>query len=784
VFRNTVYAFLFLFFQLHAGEQLKLTAEEKMFLQKHPLIVLGAGEDWDPYIIKKNGHIVGHDHDVLQLVNKYTGANFVLRTGDWAHMQNLAKNGEIDGLSSLIETSKRKKWLIFSNSYTRVHKAIYIKQNSSFQIKDKKDLAHRVIVIEKDNVADKKLVESLNMKIIYADTLKECFRMLLEGKAEATIGTSSTPYLLGKFGFPSLKKAYDLYPDILLRFAVRKDLSPAVEILNKGLARIPKEKYEALGKKWFSNYDNSAKVDLSNAQYDYLHEKKEIKICVNPNRMPFEHINKKGEYEGILADYVTLFSKKLQIPFVLEKTENYPQSLMYLKKGYCDIIVGETATKKVKETFLTYPYLNISMAFATHADASIVHDFAQIANSGGIGVLRNSPAHIFLSEKYKYIKLVSCDTIEKGLQKVASKKLIAFVSTLPSLVYSLQQQGFSNIKIAGTLPEQIQLSMLINRKSDALLPILNQVINTVTEEEKQNILNKWVQVKYMQGFDYKLLYQLLAAFALLLFFFALRHYNTLQMKQKLEKMHHTLKIQMDREIEKNRQQQLLMLQQNRLAQKGEVLNMIAHQWRQPLNTLSLVNQKLIRSYKKGRMDDKDIESFEQRSQQLIGQMSEIINDFREFFKPEKKKVEFEIQSTIEHTISMMEPILGTYHIEVVFEAESNIVCQGFPNEFGQAIINIVTNAKDAIIERKISDPKITVKLWKAQQNIHVSICDNAGGIPPDILSRIFDPYFSTKNEKNGTGLGLYMCKLIIENHFGGYLNVENTHEGACFNIVI
>ena len=771
---------------LSASQTLVLTDKEKYFLQTHPRITLGIGEGWDPYAIeRRDGTITGYAQDILARINQATGAHFVLTIGNWSQLQQRAADGKIDGLSCLIETAERKKWLAFSKHVAYLHKALYTQRNSPLKIRTVQDLRNKVVVIEKENVADKKLVASLHMKVLDAPSSIACFQMLLEGKAEVTIGTSITPYQLRKFGFPNLKKIYDFHPNLSLRFAVRKEYATAIDILNKGLGNISLEEKDALRAKWFSYNSSHFKLFLNKRDQEYLSRKRVLGMCVDPDWKPFEYINKKGKYEGILADYVSLFSSRLDIPFVLHRTLSYRESITALKEGKCDLVVGDVATPNRQKYFLaTTPYLNVSRAFVTHVDSTNIHDFSQIAYRGKIGVLKDSPAEASLARMYEKIQIVPCESSKEGVLRVASRELSAFVGTLPSLVYELQEQGLSNVKIAGTFVEPVRLSMLVTKHSEVLRSILNKVVDTLTEKDRRKILLKWVEVKYVKGVDRTLLYLLLILFVLLLLFLGTRHYTTLQMKKKLEVMHRKLEAEMKKEIEKNRHQQLMMLHQNRLAQKGEMLQMIAHQWRQPLNTLSLVNQKLIYAYKKERMTAEEIAFFEEKSQQLIQQMSEIINTFKDFFKPDKKRVEFDMYHVVAHTVSLLEPVMNRHHIHIALEGEKEICYYGFPNEFGQAVINILTNAKDILVERQCKNPQINIRVWRERQKIHVYICDNGGGIPPSIISQIFEPYFSTKEEKNGTGLGLYMCKLIVEGHFKGHLSVENRDEGACFSIVI
>jgi PAS domain S-box-containing protein len=253
-------------------------------------------------------------------------------------------------------------------------------------------------------------------------------------------------------------------------------------------------------------------------------------------------------------------------------------------------------------------------------------------------------------------------------------------------------------------------------------------------------------------------------------------------QKKLEKLNIELKERVKTEIEKNRQQELMLMQQSRLARMGEMISMIAHQWRQPLNILSMQIQGAIFKYKKGSLNDEFVDKIEENSKNQISQMSETIDEFRNFFKPEKEKVEFNISQEVEKSVKLIAPMLAQEKIVLSIDLDKNIKLYGYPHEFGQTLINILNNAKDAFVTCSNNTKKmITIKL-KVDEKIVLSIQDNAGGIPKEIIEDIFNPYFSTKDAKNGTGLGLYMSKIIIEEHMNGRLSVQNINKGAQFKI--
>ncbi|WP_457749843.1 ATP-binding protein [Sulfurimonas sp.] len=244
----------------------------------------------------------------------------------------------------------------------------------------------------------------------------------------------------------------------------------------------------------------------------------------------------------------------------------------------------------------------------------------------------------------------------------------------------------------------------------------------------------------------------------------------------------TLQKKIDAAVSQNQEQQLFMFQQSRLAQAGEMISMIAHQWRQPLNNLSLNNQLLIAKYKKNKLDDTQIAYFEKNSQKQVNLMSQTIDDFRNFFKPNKEKEEFELGEIIHDTLRILKSLLENKHISVSFKSKKKYFYNGNKNELTQVILNILKNAIDALTESNASQKKIIINLEKNDHEIFLSFEDNAGGIDKKIINKIFDPYFSTKENKNGTGLGLYMSKMILEEHMNATIYVQNTKEGARFEI--
>jgi len=258
--------------------------------------------------------------------------------------------------------------------------------------------------------------------------------------------------------------------------------------------------------------------------------------------------------------------------------------------------------------------------------------------------------------------------------------------------------------------------------------------------------------------------------------------NRKEFEKEVKELNKTLISKVNYEVEKNKRHQAVMAHQSRLAQIGEMISMIAHQWRQPLNNLSIHIQSISLKYALGKIDDELMKRFTNKTNLYISQMSSTIDDFRDFFKPENEAVLFNISKQILHVINILENNLNTENIQLDVNIDENISINGYPNEFGQVILNIINNAKDALVEHDVKDKIIKIYTKTIDNKILICIEDNANGIDEEIIYKIFDPYFSTKDEKNGTGLGLYMSKMIVQDHMQGKIKGANTKDGAIFTL--
>ena len=253
--------------------------------------------------------------------------------------------------------------------------------------------------------------------------------------------------------------------------------------------------------------------------------------------------------------------------------------------------------------------------------------------------------------------------------------------------------------------------------------------------------------------------------------------QTKELLEETKDYKNNLEIKVKEEIKARREREKVLIQQSKLAAMGEMIGAIAHQWRQPLNELTIRIQKLKYNFAKDEINEEFIKNFIEKNKKTIDFMSHTIDDFRNFFRIDKQKILFGVKAAIEEILNIQSAQLKNHNIEVFIKGDE-FQYKGFKSEFQQVVMNIISNSKDAFVIKKIPNPQINIEI----NNNKIFIEDNAGGIAEEILDRVFEPYFTTKQQGEGTGMGLYMSKMIIEDNMKGKISIKNRNKGTLVSI--
>ncbi len=255
-------------------------------------------------------------------------------------------------------------------------------------------------------------------------------------------------------------------------------------------------------------------------------------------------------------------------------------------------------------------------------------------------------------------------------------------------------------------------------------------------------------------------------------------------KKRIDELNKSLKQRIKEEIAQSRRKDQQMVEQSRLAQMGEMISMIAHQWRQPLAAISGASTAIQLKAKRDKLTNEVALDLSKKISDYSQHLSSTIDDFRNFFKSNKKKEKTSYKEIIDGVLNIVSESMANKNITITIQLNCKEGFESYSNELKQVVLNLIKNAEDILVEKDIKDKQILLKSYSNEGNCILEVSDNAGGIPDKIIEKVFDPYFSTKTKKDGTGLGLYMSKMIIEDHCGGKLEVSNNADGAVFTITL
>jgi len=635
-----------------------------------------------------------------------------------------------------------------------------------------------------------------------------------------------------------------------------------------------------------SNYT----LPLEKYEKQYLEKKKEISICVHPNRMPLEGILEDSA-TGMQNDFLKIIEKMIHTPFT---------ALSYIdqkEKGQkCDMVGFLSEGAKHSNLLLhTDPLVTFRLFIATDVSEPYIEDIGSLGKKR-VAVPKEYGYKVLLQKRYPLLDIVEVDTPTLGFQGVASGRFYGYIDLLPFLNDQIQNYYTGVLKINGDLKTTVSLGFGVEKSQQPLWGVLQKAIHAIDPDQKDKIVQAWLFDDNANQKDIRFLQKLLIFIGIVVllvlykYILSVRHNNALKAAVKefellmestlegiiifdmdgvcirtnkmankifgyrkremigchaldfvskkslphvkiamqvkntnpyeakmvrkdgevfdalvrgrnifwkgkqiriltvidisdLKKLQYDLEIlnselenKVSEQVESIRQKEQMLLHQNKLAAMGEMIGAIAHQWRQPLNALNINIQNLDDDYEDGLIDREFIEKFIDENSQIIQFMSKTIDDFRNFYRIDKIKECFFVKEVVTSTTSMQSAQFAERNIDFVIKGEDFCIT-GYKHEFQQVILNLVNNAADAV-EKKEEKGKIEILL----ENESVKVCDNGGGIDEAIMDRIFEPYFTTKSQGSGTGIGLYMSKVIIEKNMGGKLDVENSKEGAVFTI--
>ena len=514
--------FLILFFSIESiANSISFTKEENDFINKNQIIKVAMMPDFTPFSYYIENIPVGFEHDMLKIISERTGLKFEKVIDKWTTIYNAFRNKEVDMITSISYKKFREPFTSFTSSYYDIPIMIFVRDDFG-EYNGIKSLKNKKVGVLKDVFYIQELENLNSMNLVFYDNYDDLTKDLVFGKIDALIqNLTNINYLIKKNVYTNLKLASELIlPNTTnedLRFGVQPENPILSSIIQKALTSITKEEKTNLVNKWIGSIKEygGRNLELEEKEITYL-DSKLIKYCINPNGLPFEGLNDKGEHIGISSDYYKLFEKILSAKFELIKTESWSQSINYIKEKKCDMLALGMETPQRKE-FLNFTsnYLEVPLVVATRVNVPFINEIMDLEGKE-IGIIKDDAFVKILREKYPSLNIIEVNDIYDGLDQVKNGKLFAYIDTLASIGYEFQTKYFGELKIAGKISENLKLSIAVVKDDKTLLNILQKTINSITNETHRKIFNKWIPISYEKSIDYDLILKIFISVILLI----------------------------------------------------------------------------------------------------------------------------------------------------------------------------------------------------------------------------------------------------------------------------
>jgi signal transduction histidine kinase len=758
--------------------------------------------NYAPFSYKQDNNATGLFVDVWKLWAKYNNYTIEFIDGtSWDKAVNLVKEKKVDFFIGL---NPYDNWMIPTISFYEIKSSFFNLSKNDFQINDKKNL---IIGIACQDYQEIILQNYPDAKIIIYDD----YDALINALENNTVDLIYDDKLAIEF-FTLRNNLFHLIKPLNNMIINNKvegityDKNKA-DLFNQGFLKIPiKELLETENKwiineheKYYLNYKQP--ILLTEKEKEFLNKNK-LKISVSQAWEPFVFKSINNEAIGISTDYWKLIADKLNLNYENIFTETFSQQLDDIKNKKADIIysTGETSNRKEYSVF-TKEYAKFPISIVTKKDENFIENIS-LLNNKKIAIGNNFTAHNIIKDKYPNMNFILVDSVKEGLELVSNNKAYAFIDIQPVLFYNITKYDFTDLKISGNTGLDFSLKFMIRDDYAILEPILDKAISSISINELNEILNKWNNVQFQTSLNYEWFWQILAIIAIIILAFVYRtltlnHLNkTLKIKvnektKELNEMNKNLEKLVKEKTKELIQKEKILNHQSKMAAMGEMLENIAHQWRQPLSLISTAatGAKIKKDF--GTLSDNDFYETMDMINNSTQHLSTTIDDFRNFFNNDKDVSNFNINQPIEKVLSLINSKLKNRNINVIKNTQ-DVEVTALINEFIQVLINIINNSLDAFEEHNLEKKFIFIDLYKDNNSLILKIKDNAGGIKEELLNRIFEPYFTTKHKSQGTGIGLYMSMEIIKKHMNGDINVSNEEyiydnikcKGAQFKIEI
>ena len=756
------------------------TQEEQAYIKNNPTVTLGSDYKWPPFdFADKNGAPTGLSYEYIQLISQKSGLKFDIFPAVWAETIQKMQDKKFDGLTCTVKTDERDKYLNFTDPYLSVPMVIITRTDNNV-IKTLDDLKDKVVSINKGSYIHEWLKNKYpTIKLHLSTSNEDSLEMLSLGKVDAYVGNLAvSTYIMNQYLLNNLKIAAKLDEfQTAVSLAIDKDKPLLFNIIQKTLKEISPKEVQVINSKWSKTIEVPKELlNFTQKEQEWIDSHKVIRYVIDNHFEPLEYLTQDGNtHAGIASSYLALISKKTGINFVRVPTEVWSQSVLKINAREADMYTCLTQTPQ-RDNFVNFskPYIMMPQVFITNNDVKFITDIKELYGKKVALVEGYAQSEIIQKEHPQINALIVKDIVE-AFKAVARGEAYAYIDLLPVASNYIQKKGFSNLKISGMSKYESQFRMALrNDWNKEGIAIIDKVIDSISEDEKNSIYNKWVQVKYVKSIDYAIIVEIVAIFLLIMA-------GTLFWNRKL-----SLEIQKRRKVElalQDLNKKLLIATeeaQSATKAKSNFLSSMSHEIRTPMNSILGFAELL-----DNKIEDKKLKSFIKTIRSSGQSLLMLINDILDLSKIESGKFAIinkatPIKRILEETVSTFTLQAEQKALNLELHIDKKIPESIFIDalRLKEIITNLIGNAI------KFTDTgfiKVTVEVHGVHKHlskidIMISVQDSGVGIPKEAQDKIFNMFEQQENQDTkkygGTGLGLAISKKLAT-LMGGSLEVQS-----------
>jgi diguanylate cyclase (GGDEF)-like protein len=504
---------------------LNLSTDETAFISAHPIITVANEMDWPPFDYNEFGKPRGLSIEYIKLLANKAGLEIKFINGyTWDELLKQFENKQIDVIPAIYRNKKRESFTLYSNPYYRGKLGVFT-HDKAVLIEHIEKLIGKRVGIQKAHGAIPILQKKIpGIQFIENSSTESLVKMLATDKLDAIIGN---PLLFSYFAkenqISSLKLIHYIDMDkeeqlkTSLHVGVRNDYPLLHQILLKAMETVTDDEMNHIENKWQHFQNNQIKtISLTRKERLYLEKKGEILFCVDPDWMPYEGLNDKGQHSGMSADFAKLLSRRLGIKTKIYRTKNWSDTLLSARQRNCDLswLANSTPSRNAYMNF-TRPFITFPYILVTDKEQFFIDDFEQYLDKT-YAVVQDYAVVEELRQRYPNINLIEVKNILSGLEMVRNNSVFAYIGATAVVSHNLRLNGIFDIKIAGKLPWSYEMSIATRNDEPLLGSIMQKAVDSIKPQEKKHIQNKWIAMDVKHITDLTMLWQILSVAVLIL----------------------------------------------------------------------------------------------------------------------------------------------------------------------------------------------------------------------------------------------------------------------------